>query len=155
MSRSGFRPKSSHSVSDTFPVEQHARHRPRSCLACSEHSRLEQLSLTHFTRPSVLSQLKHVNIVSPHPAACIHLDAVFTTASTLRWLLTQPWIIKNQLPNPRIWSRDALVPADYVRVLANLSGAKFHFLKGRGHNILLEPGWRGTANVISDWLASH
>lgn len=49
---------------------------------------------------------------------------------------------------------DVLVPADYVRVLANLSGAKFHFLKGRGHNILLEPNWRETATVIGDWLAS-
>lgn len=35
------------------------------CPACSEHNRLEQLSLTHFTRPSVLSQLKH----SPSPTS--------------------------------------------------------------------------------------
>ena len=47
---------------------------------------------------------------------------------------------------------DLLVPSGYVRVLAELSGADFRLVPGRGHNLLLEPNWRATAGTIRDWL---
>jgi pimeloyl-ACP methyl ester carboxylesterase len=47
---------------------------------------------------------------------------------------------------------DPLVPPDYVKAFADLTGADFHFLRGRGHNLLLEPEWRETAILIRDWL---
>jgi pimeloyl-ACP methyl ester carboxylesterase len=48
--------------------------------------------------------------------------------------------------------QDLLVPPGYVRALADLSGADFHLVAGRGHNLLLEPKWRETAGLISEWL---
>jgi pimeloyl-ACP methyl ester carboxylesterase len=48
---------------------------------------------------------------------------------------------------------DRLIPPSYVRALANLSGADFHLVPGRGHNLLLEPKWKETAGLIRDWLA--
>jgi pimeloyl-ACP methyl ester carboxylesterase len=50
---------------------------------------------------------------------------------------------------------DLLVPADYVKALADLSGAAFRFVRGRSHNLLLEPDWRETANTIRDWLTEN
>jgi pimeloyl-ACP methyl ester carboxylesterase len=50
---------------------------------------------------------------------------------------------------------DRLVPPDYVRALANLSGADFHVVPGRGHNLLLEPKWKETAGMIRDWLSEN
>jgi pimeloyl-ACP methyl ester carboxylesterase len=50
---------------------------------------------------------------------------------------------------------DLLVPPGYVRALAELSGADFRFVPGRGHNLLLEPKWRATACMIRDWLADN
>jgi len=48
--------------------------------------------------------------------------------------------------------QDFLVPPSYVRALADLSGADLHLVAGRGHNLLLEPKWRETAGLISEWL---
>jgi pimeloyl-ACP methyl ester carboxylesterase len=50
---------------------------------------------------------------------------------------------------------DLLVPPDYVRALASLSGAEFHLLPGRGHNLLLELKWKETAGIIRDWLTEN
>jgi pimeloyl-ACP methyl ester carboxylesterase len=47
---------------------------------------------------------------------------------------------------------DLLVPPGYVCALAELSGADFRLVLGRGHNLLLEPNWRATAGTIRDWL---
>lgn len=47
---------------------------------------------------------------------------------------------------------DPLVPGEYVRALAKLAGAEFHMMSDRGHNLLMEPRWRETATIISDWL---
>jgi pimeloyl-ACP methyl ester carboxylesterase len=50
---------------------------------------------------------------------------------------------------------DLLVPPSYVRALAELSGADFRLVPGRGHNLLLEPNWRATAGTIRDWLIEN
>lgn len=47
---------------------------------------------------------------------------------------------------------DPLVPARYVKALAGLSGAQFRLLPGKGHNLLLESGWKETAAAILGWL---
>ena len=44
------------------------------------------------------------------------------------------------------------MPPGYVRALADLSGADFHLVARRGHNLLLEPKWRETTGLISEWL---
>lgn len=50
---------------------------------------------------------------------------------------------------------DSLVPASYVKALADLSGAQFHFVSGRGHNLLFEPGWKEMAIAILEWLLQN
>ena len=50
---------------------------------------------------------------------------------------------------------DLLVPPGYVRKLAELSGADFRLVPGRGHNLLLEANWRETAGSIRDWLTEN
>ena len=51
--------------------------------------------------------------------------------------------------------QDLLVPPGYVRALADLSGADFHLVAGRGHNLLLERKWRETAGLIGEWLTEN
>lgn len=47
---------------------------------------------------------------------------------------------------------DVLTPPSTSRGLADFYGADYRFIRGRGHNLLLEPGWKETANLIIDWL---
>ena len=47
---------------------------------------------------------------------------------------------------------DVLTPPSTSRGLADFYGADYRFIRGRGHNLLLEPGWKETADLIIDWL---
>jgi pimeloyl-ACP methyl ester carboxylesterase len=47
---------------------------------------------------------------------------------------------------------DHLTPPVIVRSLAMFYGADYRYLRGRGHNVLLEPNWRETASMIAAWL---
>jgi pimeloyl-ACP methyl ester carboxylesterase len=47
---------------------------------------------------------------------------------------------------------DTLVPAAAVEQFSRLYGATYVLAEGRGHNLLLEPGWRETASTILSWL---
>jgi hypothetical protein len=38
------------------------------------------------------------------------------------------------------------------RSLATFYGADYRYLRGRGHNVLLEPNWRETASMVAAWL---
>jgi pimeloyl-ACP methyl ester carboxylesterase len=48
---------------------------------------------------------------------------------------------------------DILTPPSTGRGLADFYGADYRYLRGRGHNLLLEPNWRETAAMIAGWLA--
>lgn len=48
---------------------------------------------------------------------------------------------------------DILTPPATGRALATFYGADYRYLRGRGHNVLLEPSWRETANMVAAWLA--
>jgi pimeloyl-ACP methyl ester carboxylesterase len=48
--------------------------------------------------------------------------------------------------------KDVLTPPSTGRALADFYGADYRYLRGRGHNVLLEPNWRETADMIGDWL---
>src|SRR5580704_8999928 len=47
---------------------------------------------------------------------------------------------------------DHLTPPAIGRSLATFYGADYRYLRGRGHNILLEPNWRETASMVAAWL---
>jgi pimeloyl-ACP methyl ester carboxylesterase len=47
---------------------------------------------------------------------------------------------------------DILTPPSTGRALADFYGADYRCLRGRGHNVPLEPGWRETAGMIAQWL---
>ncbi|POX58693.1 alpha/beta hydrolase [Streptomyces sp. Ru62] len=47
---------------------------------------------------------------------------------------------------------DVVVPAEAIRRSAAYFGSDYLFLPGRTHNVLLEPGWRETAERIKTWL---
>jgi hypothetical protein len=47
---------------------------------------------------------------------------------------------------------DHLTPPAIGRSLATFYGADYRYLRGRGHNVLLEPNWRETASMIAVWL---
>jgi pimeloyl-ACP methyl ester carboxylesterase len=47
---------------------------------------------------------------------------------------------------------DTVVPAEAIRRSAAYFGSDYLFLHGRTHNVLLEPGWRETAERINTWL---
>ncbi|GMO93389.1 alpha/beta hydrolase [Bradyrhizobium sp. TM239] len=47
---------------------------------------------------------------------------------------------------------DVLTPPSTSRALADFYGADYRYLRGRGHNLLLEPGWQETAGLIAQWL---
>jgi pimeloyl-ACP methyl ester carboxylesterase len=47
---------------------------------------------------------------------------------------------------------DILCPAEITGNLAAHYGAEYIFVPGRGHNIMLEPRWRETADQIAGWL---
>ncbi|MCC7411503.1 MAG: alpha/beta hydrolase [Gammaproteobacteria bacterium] len=47
---------------------------------------------------------------------------------------------------------DFLTPPDLVARLARHYGADYTCLPGRGHSVLVEPGWRETAAAITTWL---
>ncbi|MEV6595167.1 hypothetical protein [Streptomyces acidicola] len=47
---------------------------------------------------------------------------------------------------------DVVVPAHAIRRSAAHFGSDCLFVHGRSHNVLLEPGWRETAERISTWL---
>ncbi|GAA0467418.1 alpha/beta hydrolase [Paractinoplanes deccanensis] len=48
---------------------------------------------------------------------------------------------------------DIVVPAEVVRRSADYFGADYLFLPGRAHSMILEPGWRRTADRLLAWLA--
>ena len=48
---------------------------------------------------------------------------------------------------------DHLTPPASGRSLATFYGADYRYLRGRGHNVLLEPNWRETASMVAAWLA--
>ncbi|TDC39758.1 alpha/beta fold hydrolase [Micromonospora sp. 15K316] len=48
---------------------------------------------------------------------------------------------------------DIVVPADVVRRSADYFGADYLFLPGKAHSMILEPGWRQTADRLLSWLA--
>lgn len=50
---------------------------------------------------------------------------------------------------------DLLCPPDGVQALAEYVKADFRLLTGRGHNILLDPGWESTADMIASWLGAN
>jgi pimeloyl-ACP methyl ester carboxylesterase len=47
---------------------------------------------------------------------------------------------------------DHLTPPAIGRSLATLYRADYCYLRGRGHNVLLEPNWRETASMVAAWL---
>jgi pimeloyl-ACP methyl ester carboxylesterase len=47
---------------------------------------------------------------------------------------------------------DHLTPPAIGRSLATFYGADYRYLRGRGHNVLLEPNWRETASMVAAWL---
>ena len=47
---------------------------------------------------------------------------------------------------------DIMTPPSTGRALADFYGADYRFLRGRGHNLLLEPRWQETAGLIVEWL---
>jgi pimeloyl-ACP methyl ester carboxylesterase len=47
---------------------------------------------------------------------------------------------------------DILTPPSTGRGLADFYGVDYRYLRGRGHNLLLEPNWRETAGIIAGWL---
>ena len=47
---------------------------------------------------------------------------------------------------------DHLTPPGIGRSLATFYGADYRYLRGRGHNVLLEPNWRETASMVAAWL---
>jgi hypothetical protein len=47
---------------------------------------------------------------------------------------------------------DVVVPAEAIRRSAAYFGSDYLFVRGRSHNVLLEPGWRETAERINTWL---
>ena len=47
---------------------------------------------------------------------------------------------------------DILTPPSTSRALADFYGADYRYLRGRGHNVLLERNWRETTIMIADWL---
>lgn len=49
---------------------------------------------------------------------------------------------------------DRLVPHELEKNLAEFYSCEYVFAKGKGHNLLLEPGWRDTASKIADWLST-
>ncbi|MDG7001189.1 MAG: alpha/beta hydrolase [Nitrososphaerota archaeon] len=49
---------------------------------------------------------------------------------------------------------DKLTPHEIEKKLADFYNAEYLFVKGKGHNLLLEPGWRDTATSIARWLKS-
>ncbi len=48
---------------------------------------------------------------------------------------------------------DILTPPSTGRALADFYNADYRYLRGVGHNMLLEPHWRKCAGLIADWLA--
>jgi pimeloyl-ACP methyl ester carboxylesterase len=48
--------------------------------------------------------------------------------------------------------KDILTPPATGRALADFLGADYRYVRGRGHNLLLEPEWRETATMIAEWL---
>lgn len=49
---------------------------------------------------------------------------------------------------------DLLVPTAAVEEFSRLYGATYVRADGRGHNLLLEPGWQETASTIHSWLVN-
>ena len=49
---------------------------------------------------------------------------------------------------------DRLVPHELVKNLAEHYSADYVFVPGKGHNLLLEPGWRDTASKLESWISS-
>jgi hypothetical protein len=47
---------------------------------------------------------------------------------------------------------DHLTPPAIGRSLATFCGADYRYLRGRGHNVLLEPNWQETASMVAAWL---
>ncbi|MFJ3804303.1 alpha/beta hydrolase [Streptomyces sp. NPDC090088] len=47
---------------------------------------------------------------------------------------------------------DVIVPAEAVRRSASYFGSDYLFVPGGSHGVLLEPGWRETAERINTWL---
>jgi len=81
----------------------------------------------------------------PESPRCVH--------EATRW--TVP-IDKTRISGPILvvaGEKDILTPAETGRALADFYGADYRYLRGRGHNVTLEPNWRTTAEMIAQWLA--
>jgi pimeloyl-ACP methyl ester carboxylesterase len=85
------------------------------------------------------------SLLCPESPRCVHEATRFTVSVDCKRIDCPIFALGAE--------QDFLVPPSYVRALADLSGADFHVVAGRGHNLLLEPKWRETASLISEWLA--
>jgi pimeloyl-ACP methyl ester carboxylesterase len=47
---------------------------------------------------------------------------------------------------------DKFIPAKTVARVARRYGAPLRVIPGRGHMIVLEPGWRDLAGIIAEWF---
>ena len=86
-------------------------------------------------------------LLCPESPRCVH--------EATRW--TVP-IDKVRVSGPILviaGEHDILTPPSTGRALADFYGADYRYLRGRGHNLLLEPRWRETAGMIADWLRLH
>lgn len=50
---------------------------------------------------------------------------------------------------------DQLSPPDVMSSLADFYEATYHYIPGKSHSLLVEPGWRDTAGLMQDWLVKH
>ncbi|MCL5068839.1 MAG: alpha/beta hydrolase, partial [Thaumarchaeota archaeon] len=50
---------------------------------------------------------------------------------------------------------DKLTPHEIEKNLADFYNAEYVYVSGKGHNLLLEPEWKETAEIIAKWLHSH
>ena len=86
-------------------------------------------------------------LLCPESPRCVH--------EATRW--TVP-IDKVRVSGPILevaGERDILTPPATGRALADFYGADYRYLRGRGHNLLLEPRWRETAAMIDHWLTQQ
>jgi pimeloyl-ACP methyl ester carboxylesterase len=69
------------------------------------------------------------------------------------WGLPQSW--RARLPETLVIGaeRDLLIAPALAQTTAQLLGAEYRLLRGLGHAVMLEPGWRSAAEALADWLA--
>jgi pimeloyl-ACP methyl ester carboxylesterase len=83
-------------------------------------------------------------LLAPESALAIK-ETLSTSLSVDRTHLSGPSLVIGA-------EHDIVVPEEAIRRSADYFGSDYLFLPGKTHNVLLEPGWRETAEYISTWL---